>query len=97
MHRRIKHIIIVADHCIHPQRKIQTHLKGTHLPLLGLAKDGLPVIDMRGGPQLINRIIDPVEMAFGIGTMGRITFVSSIKQSLSLAVMVTTLYFMPFS
>ena len=74
MHRRIKHIIIVAYHCIHPQRKIQTHLKGTHLPLLGLAKDGLPVIDMRGGPQLINRIIDPVEMTFGIGTMGRITF-----------------------
>ena len=35
----IKHIIVVADHRIRPLRDVESHLMGTHLPLLALKRE----------------------------------------------------------
>ena len=74
MNCRVKHIIIITNYSVHPQRQIQTHFKRTHLPFLGLLPDSLPVISALRRPQLIDSVIDPVEMSPGVRTMYWITF-----------------------
>ena len=73
IHIRIKHIIIITDHRVHPGGSIQTHLKRTHLPLPCLHKQFLPLIRVLLCQKLIHRVIHSVKMPIGIRTLLRIT------------------------
>lgn len=77
MYIGIKGIIIIADHSVCPDRKVQTHLKRTYLPFLSMFPDHFPGIYFFRCPQFINRIIHTVKMplcirAFLRGTLWRI-------------------------
>ena len=73
IHIGIEHIIIIADHRIHPGRGIQTHFKGTHLPFFCLFKQHFSLISILLSQQFVYRIIHPVKMSLCIGTLLRIT------------------------
>jgi hypothetical protein len=77
MYIGIKGIIIIADHSVCPDGKVQTHLKRTYLPFLSMFPDHFPGIYFFRCPQFINRIIHTVKMplcirAFLRGTLWRI-------------------------
>ena len=68
----IEHIVVVADHRIHPLCQIQAHLIGADLPFAGLLLQDLPAHLIRGGQKLIDCVVDPVKMSLCIRTGFRI-------------------------
>ena len=75
----IKHVIIITNDPIYPDREIETHFKRAHLPFFCMSTDHFSGIYLFCGPELINRIIYPVKMSFCIRTFLRCTFRSILK------------------
>ena len=71
---RVKYIIIVTDHGIHPHRKIQRHLIGANFPFFALFPDGFPVKHLGLIQHFKNCFVHPVIMPFRIRTFDRIAF-----------------------
>ena len=66
MRIRVKHVIIVADDRVHPQRDVQTHLMRAYLPFPRLLRKDLPIHLIRRSDQLVHRVIHPVIMPLRI-------------------------------
>ena len=70
---RIKNVIVITDHTVHPQRHIQLHFKRTHIMFFGISinhrcRHRTLVID-----QIKNSVIDTVKMPSGPGAVHWIT------------------------
>ena len=72
MRVRVEHIIVIADHRVHPGGHIQAHFIGTYLPGLTLGQQRFPVKSILPVQQLEYRLIDPVKMPSGPWTGGGI-------------------------
>ena len=70
----IKGVIIVTDHPVYPDGKIQAHLKRTYLPFFCMSTDHFSGIYLFGCPKFIDCIVHPVKMSFRIGAFLRCTF-----------------------
>ena len=68
----IKHIVIIADHTVRKQAHIQTHLKRTDPVFLCIGFYQFPCKTDFMSQHIINRVIYPVKMPFGVGTCHRI-------------------------
>ena len=73
IHIGIKHIIVIAQNIVHPGGHVQTEFKGAHRIRLCLSQNLLPCEHIRGLQQIIDCIIHPVIMPFGIGAVHGIT------------------------
>ena len=69
---RVKQIVVVPDHHIRKKTHIQSQLKRTDPVGSGTVLYHLSVKIVQIGQQLVNRIIHPVKMSFGIRTKVRI-------------------------
>ncbi len=69
----IKHIVVITDDHIHPRGEIQIQFKRADPVLMRLLKDYFSGKRIRpAGPQIIDRLIDPVKMSFGIWAVIRV-------------------------
>ena len=69
---RVKHIIIVTDHCINPGGNIQRKLKRTYHKLLGLSLYRRPIHFISTDKHIINCIIYAIKVTFCIRARFRI-------------------------
>ena len=82
IHMGIKEVIVVSDDAVSEQAQIQSEFKRAYPIFQGIFFYFASGKALFPGQQIINCIIDPVKMSFGIRALLRITFGTFLKTDL---------------